>query len=153
MGFRGFFRKGSCCRRVARVTHVMETECASVDFVRRSSERLSPLLDEKVWRTWAASEMEALGRGGIEAVAGATGIARSTIGGAVRELGDCIRVRRTGQAQALAPFIHNRKSAEPAPAGRRNHRQPDRADRDHGRAECGVHAGRDPLTEWRSGRE
>jgi len=62
---------------------------------------LSPFLDERERRLFAASEARAAGRGGVAAVSRATGIARSTIGrglsdlrtGAVR-LGD--RVRRAG---------------------------------------------------------
>lgn len=40
---------------------------------------LEPLLDERVRRIWAASEAQALGHGGITAVAKATGIGRKTI--------------------------------------------------------------------------
>src|SRR6516165_6650741 len=62
---------------------------------------LSPFLDERERRLFAASEARAVGRGGVAAVSRATGIARSTIGrgladlraGAV-QLGD--RVRRVG---------------------------------------------------------
>ncbi len=62
---------------------------------------LGPHLDERVTRLWAATEAQALGYGGIEAVARATGIAASRIrrgqgdlaGGEVLEAG---RVRRPG---------------------------------------------------------
>jgi len=64
-------------------------------------EALSPFLDERERRLFAASEARAAGRGGVAAVSRATGVARSTIGrgladlrsGAVR-LGN--RVRRAG---------------------------------------------------------
>jgi len=64
-------------------------------------ETLSPFLDERERRLFAASEARAAGRGGVAAVSRATGIARSTIGrgladlrtGAVR-LG--ARIRRAG---------------------------------------------------------
>ena len=62
---------------------------------------LSPSLDEKGRRLFAASEARAAGRGGIEAVSQATGIARSTIGRGLADLrsGAVIfsaRVRRRG---------------------------------------------------------
>ena len=47
---------------------------------------LGPVLDERARRRFAASEALAAGRGGIAAVADATGIARSTIGRGLDEL-------------------------------------------------------------------
>jgi hypothetical protein len=47
---------------------------------------LSPVLDERGRRRFAAAEALAAGRGGIAAVCDATGIARSTIGYGLREL-------------------------------------------------------------------
>ncbi len=47
---------------------------------------LSPVLDERGRRRFAAAEAQAAGRGGIAAVCAATGIARSTIGYGLREL-------------------------------------------------------------------
>lgn len=47
---------------------------------------LSPVLDERGRRRFAAAEALAAGRGGIAAVCAATGIARSTIGYGLREL-------------------------------------------------------------------
>ena len=62
---------------------------------------LSPFLDERERRLFAASEARAVGRGGVAAVSRATGIARSTIGrgladlrAGAEQLGD--RVRRAG---------------------------------------------------------
>src|SRR5262245_36036408 len=40
---------------------------------------LSPLLDERARRLWAAAEARAIGRGGISQVAEATGLSRATI--------------------------------------------------------------------------
>jgi hypothetical protein len=62
---------------------------------------LTPFLNERDRRLWAASEAEALGRGGVTAVSAVTGIARSTIGRGLVELrnGDNPtpdRVRRAG---------------------------------------------------------
>ncbi len=71
------------------------------DVVRSKFGLLGPHLDERGTRLWAAVEAQALGYGGIEAVARATGIAASRIrrgradlaGGEVLEAG---RVRRAG---------------------------------------------------------
>jgi hypothetical protein len=49
-------------------------------------EALSPVLDERGRRRFAAAEAVAAGRGGIAAVSKATGIARSTIGYGLQEL-------------------------------------------------------------------
>jgi len=62
---------------------------------------LTPFLNERDRRLWAASEAEALGRGGVTAVCAATGIARSTIGRGLAELRNGEnptpdRVRRAG---------------------------------------------------------
>ena len=50
-------------------------------------EAFSPFLDERERRLWAASEAHAAGHGGIMAVSAVTGIARSTIGRGLAELG------------------------------------------------------------------
>jgi hypothetical protein len=62
---------------------------------------VAPFLDERRLRLVAASEAHAAGRGGIAAVAAATGVARSTIGRGLAELGAVPdrhpdRVRRPG---------------------------------------------------------
>src|ERR671928_597854 len=62
---------------------------------------LAPFLDERGRRLFAASEARAAGRGGIEAVSRATGIARSTIGRGLADLragaeAFGTRVRRAG---------------------------------------------------------
>ena len=64
-------------------------------------EALEPILDEREWRLFAASEARAAGHGGVAAVSRATGIARSTIdrGLADLRLGAVMfstRVRRHG---------------------------------------------------------
>jgi hypothetical protein len=65
---------------------------------------LAPYLNEKTQRLWAATEALTLGRGGISAVASATGLSRTTIYTAIDEL-------KNGAASA-APF-------EPEPRVRR----------------------------------
>jgi hypothetical protein len=47
---------------------------------------LKPALNERARRLWAATEAMALGHGGIEAVAQATGISRSTVSRGIKEL-------------------------------------------------------------------
>lgn len=49
-------------------------------------EALSPFLDERRRRLWAAAESLALGRGGVTTVAAATGLQRNTIRAGIREL-------------------------------------------------------------------
>ena len=70
-------------------------------------EALSPVLDEKGRRLFAASEARAAGRGGIAAVSRATGIARSTIGrgladlrAGAEQLGNRVRRRGGGKKPA-----------------------------------------------------
>jgi hypothetical protein len=64
-------------------------------------EALAPLLDERARRRFVAAEAMAAGRGGVSAVARATGVARSTIGRGLAELRTADRlaahrVRRPG---------------------------------------------------------
>jgi len=54
--------------------------------IRLRFEVLAPFLNERARRLLAASEAHAAGRGGITAVSGATGVARSTIGRGLAEL-------------------------------------------------------------------
>ena len=55
--------------------------------IKEKFEALKPLLDERGRRRWAATEARAIGRGGIERVFQATGIARSTVRAGLQELG------------------------------------------------------------------
>jgi len=54
--------------------------------VRGKFAALEAVMDERVRRQWAAAEAMALGWGGIERVAVATGMSRTTIGAGMREL-------------------------------------------------------------------
>ena len=106
----------------------MELEHRSADSLKKKFERLSPHLDERMRRLWAANEAEALGRGGIEAVAKATGIARSTIRRGIEELegrsepAEAGRVRRAGggrkPAAAAQPGLEAALKALARPATR-----------------------------------
>src|ERR1700758_5047159 len=55
-----------------------------VELIRQKYEALKPFLDERVRRLWAGAEARALGRGGIAAVAAATGLSRDTIRGGMQ---------------------------------------------------------------------
>ena len=57
-----------------------------VAIIRAKVEALRPYLDERRRRLWAAAEAMALGRGGLTAVATATGLQHATIRVGMREL-------------------------------------------------------------------
>src|ERR1700689_5458433 len=72
-----------------------------VALIRERFEALSPHLDERARRLFAATEAAAAGHGGIAAVSRVTGIAASTIGRGLKELAaptrlEAGRVRRSG---------------------------------------------------------
>ena len=78
-----------------------------VDTLRTKFTSLSPILDERGRRLWAATEARALGHGGIARVAEATGMSRSTVSAGLKELdsgtvcdlpaeGGCARQRHPG---------------------------------------------------------
>jgi transposase len=72
-----------------------------VEQIAEKYESIAALLDERQRRRWLGVEARALGRGGVSAVARATGASRSTVTAAVRELDDptaarAERVRRAG---------------------------------------------------------
>ena len=78
---------------------------STVEGIRRKYKSLLPSMNERVRRHWAASEATSLARGGISAVARATGMSRNTIRVGMAELkerGDSdhsspeMRVRRRG---------------------------------------------------------
>ena len=57
-----------------------------VSVVRRKYRSLAAALDERQRRLWAATEAQAMGRGGVAAVARATGLAHTTIGRGIQQL-------------------------------------------------------------------
>jgi hypothetical protein len=57
-----------------------------VQGIRAKFEQLRSVMDERVTRLWAASEAQALGRGGIVAVVEATGISKSRIRAGIADL-------------------------------------------------------------------
>jgi hypothetical protein len=61
-------------------------DAATIERIRAKYIALSPVMDERVRRHWAATEAMALGWGGITIAARATGLARNTIAAGLREL-------------------------------------------------------------------
>ena len=57
-----------------------------VECIRHKYTALAPLLNERTRRSWAATEAQALGYGGISVVAEAIGIARGTIHAGLTEV-------------------------------------------------------------------
>jgi len=57
-----------------------------VERLRQQYQALSPVMDERVRRQWAAAEATAMGWGGVTAVSRATGLARNTVAAGVAEL-------------------------------------------------------------------
>jgi len=89
---------------------------------------LSPFLDEKTKRLYAAAESKVLGRGGIAIVSKATGISRTTISAGIKELNnsdtvDTERIRQKGGGRKKAVLktpeirIELAKLVEPALRG------------------------------------
>src|SRR5437870_13502321 len=58
----------------------------TLEAVRTKYQLLEPLMTERLRRQWAACEAESLGRGGVNLVARATGLSRTTIWAGRREL-------------------------------------------------------------------
>ncbi len=58
----------------------------TIECIRQKYLALSPVMDERMRRQWAAAEADELGWGGVAAVAGATGLSRTTITAGLREL-------------------------------------------------------------------
>src|SRR6476660_6442871 len=80
------------------------TDDTVVEWIRSKYENLADDLNERARRRWAASEALSLGRGGITAVAVATGISDRTIRNGIRELNSphplpADRQRRPGGAR------------------------------------------------------
>ena len=75
-------------------------DAATIERIRRKYRALSPLMDERMRRQWAATEAGAVGWGGVTAVSCATGLARNTIAVGIGEL----EYRRTPSARKPLPF-------------------------------------------------
>jgi Rhodopirellula transposase DDE domain len=85
-------------------------DATTIEAIRRKFVALAGDLDERGRRRWAAVEAQALGRGGITAVAAATGMSDRTVRTGLRELADSRplpdhRQRRTGGGRK--PLTHH----------------------------------------------
>jgi hypothetical protein len=69
----------------------------TMEAVRSKYKLLVPVMNERARRLWAATEAEAIGRGGISLVAKATGLSRTTIHDGINEL----KTARKGGAPVL----------------------------------------------------
>jgi len=78
----------------------------TVSSIRTKFEALRPQMAERLRRHWAAAEAVALGRGGITAVAAATGMSRTTITRGIRELRGA---EAPGDASGLPPGRSRRR--------------------------------------------
>jgi hypothetical protein len=61
-------------------------DATTIERIRQMYLALSPVMDERIRRQWAAAEASAIGWGGVTTVSAATGLARNTITAGVREL-------------------------------------------------------------------
>jgi hypothetical protein len=75
----------------------------TIECIRQKYLALSPVMDERMRRQWAAAEASALGWGGVTTVSLATGLARDTIAAGCREL----EHRRAHPANAVAVRIRS----------------------------------------------
>jgi hypothetical protein len=87
-------------------------DTALVESLRRKYQTLSPLLNERQRRLWAAAEAEEIGWGGVTAVALATGLSQTTIGIGLREVrGDSDRSASGSSPQRVRRPGGGRKTA------------------------------------------
>lgn len=86
-------------------------DATAVERIRQKYLSLSPVMDERVRRQWAAAEACAIGWGGVSRVAAATGLARNTIAAGTRD----VEQRKTLPGLAVGRLIRRagggRKSA------------------------------------------
>jgi hypothetical protein len=61
-------------------------DATAIERIRQKFQALSPVMDERLRRQWAAAEASTFGWGGITVISAATGLARNTIATGLREL-------------------------------------------------------------------
>ena len=83
--------------------------------IRRKFRALQPGMDERLRRQWAAAEARELGRGGVTAVARATGMSRTTITAGHHELVLPLKQRRQEALRVRRPGGGRRSLAETDP--------------------------------------
>ena len=79
----------------------MSSHTVSQASIAKKYESIKPYLNEKARRIWAATEAQAIGRGGVSEIARATGLSRTTIYQAIHELNKlCVRLDcRSGNSE------------------------------------------------------
>ena len=87
---------------------------AVIDQLAEKYEAIAELLDERQRRRWLAVEARALGRGGVSAVARATGASRSTVTAAVKELAEPVGVAPAGRVRRAGAGRPALTAADPA---------------------------------------
>ena len=90
-------------------------DAQAIKSIRRKFRALRPGMDERMRRQWAAAEARELGRGGVTAVARATGLSRTTITAGGRELELPVRQREQDAARVRRPGGGHRRLAETDP--------------------------------------
>ena len=68
--------------------------------IQRKYKPLRKIMDEKMRRLWAAGEAEAIGWGEVSLVAEATGLSRTTITAAIKELSKLRRMELQNNSKA-----------------------------------------------------
>ena len=86
-----------------------------IQSIRRKFRALRPGMDERLRRQWAAAEARELGRGGVTAVALATGMSRTTITAGRRELAVPVKQRAHEAHRIRRPGGGRRSLAESNP--------------------------------------
>jgi len=87
----------------------------AMNTIRSKYDALSKVMDERVRRLWAAGEAKALGWGGISVVSAATGLSRTTITTAIKELGLLGKDEVLSQQRIRRPGAGRRKVTEKYP--------------------------------------
>lgn len=87
----------------------------AIKSIRRKFRALRPGMDERLRRQWAAAEARELGRGGVTAVARATGMSRTTITAGCHELELSVKQRERDAARVRRPGGGRRPLTETDP--------------------------------------
>ena len=84
-----------------------------IEVIAKKVEILRPLLDERLLRLWAATEAQALGHGGITAVAAATGLSRTTISAGIAQIESGAAAESDGRVRRLGGGRKRKETHDP----------------------------------------
>jgi len=87
----------------------------NIEIIRSKYEPLKKIMDERTRRLWAAGEAKTMGWGGISMVATATGLSRTTITGATKELNALIEGKKIETAKIRRSGGGRKRLIEKAP--------------------------------------